>query len=209
MKGIRCLFQIKSTLKKIYKRRQFLKNAIVGENTTFGQRARCINEGKSYQSIQIGSYCDIDATIAVQGAGEIMVGDYTTIRYDSVVGGILGIRIGSHVIISNNVHIYDNNNHPTEPEKRWEMCESGFYSPLWKWEHSKSAQVVIKDNVWIGERVTILKGVTIGEGSIIGCDSVVTHSIPSFCVAAGNPAKVVKQLKGRFDEKNQDRRSSI
>ena len=54
--------------------------------------------------------------------------------------------------------------------------------------------VIIEDNVLIGKRCIILKGVTIGARSIIGSGSVVTKSIPADCIAAGNPCKVIKQL---------------
>ena len=116
-----------------------------------------------------------------------------------MVGAVEGVEIGSHVIISNNVHIYDNNNHPTSPKVRWEMCNQGFYGDAWKWKHASAKKIVIEDGVWIGERATILKGVTIGKGSIIGCDAVVTHNIPQYCIAAGNPAKVVKRLEAELD----------
>lgn len=56
--------------------------------------------------------------------------------------------------------------------------------------------VVIEDDVWIGARAIILQGVTIGRGSVIGAGSVVTRSIPPYSVAAGNPARVIRQ---RFD----------
>ena len=55
-------------------------------------------------------------------------------------------------------------------------------------------RIVINDNVWIGERTTILKGVVIGKGAVVGCNSVVTHDVPERCVVAGNPAKIVKML---------------
>lgn len=103
--------------------------------------------------------------------------------------------IGDHVIISNHVSIYDNNNHPTRPSQRIKMTESGFYSPLWKWEQSAHKPVHIGNNVWIGEYSTILKGVTIGEGAIVGCHSVVTKDVPPYAVVAGNPARVVKMLQ--------------
>lgn len=53
--------------------------------------------------------------------------------------------------------------------------------------------VVIGDNVWIGEFVSVLPGVTIGEGSVIGTMSVVNKDIPPFCIAVGSPAKVIKR----------------
>lgn len=75
------------------------------------------------------------------------------------------------------------------------MCESGFYSALWNWSNSNAADVIIEDNVWIGERSTVLKGVTIGCGSIVACDSIVTKDVPPYTIVAGNPAKVVKKLE--------------
>lgn len=61
--------------------------------------------------------------------------------------------------------------------------------------NAKSSPIVIGDDVLIGTRCVILKGVTIGARSIIGAGSVVSRSIPSDCIAAGNPCKVIKQLK--------------
>ena len=61
-------------------------------------------------------------------------------------------------------------------------------------EGTKSAPVVIEDDVWGGAHCIILKGVTIGARSIIGAGSVVTNSIPADCVAAGNPCRVIKSL---------------
>ncbi|MCH3951570.1 MAG: hypothetical protein LKE33_11640 [Acidaminococcus sp.] len=55
-------------------------------------------------------------------------------------------------------------------------------------------EIHIKKNAWIGARVSILPGVTIGEGAIIGTGSVVTKDIPDYCVAVGNPAHVVKKI---------------
>lgn len=62
-------------------------------------------------------------------------------------------------------------------------------------EGTKSAPVVIEDDVWVGAHCIILKGVTIGARSVIGAGSVVTKSISADCVAAGNPCKVIKNLK--------------
>lgn len=54
-------------------------------------------------------------------------------------------------------------------------------------------EIKIGDNVWIGDKATILSGVTIGENSVIAANSVVTRDVPSYCVAAGNPCRVVKR----------------
>ena len=195
MNMIRKLFRIKVLLKERYKRSTFLKAAVVGKNVHFGQNARCINQTGHKNNLKIGDCCDIDATIALQDDAVITIGDHTTIRYDSFLRGVEKIIIGSHVIISNHVHIYDNNNHPISPKIRHNMCENGFYGNAWKWRHSSHASVIIGDDVWIGERVTILKGVTIGNGSVVGCDSVVTHDVPAYSVAAGNPACIVKKIE--------------
>jgi acetyltransferase-like isoleucine patch superfamily enzyme len=55
--------------------------------------------------------------------------------------------------------------------------------------------ISMKDNVWVGFNSTILKGVKIGKGAVIAACSVVTKDIPEFCIAAGNPAKVIKHIE--------------
>ena len=176
----------------MYKTAIFNKNAKLGKNTIFGAQSNCINDGGD---IIIGNNCDIHAIISVKKNGVIKIGSFTTIRGNSVIGAVKKIEIGDYVIISNNVTIYDNNNHPISPVKRMEMCKSGFYSNLWDWKYSRFSSIKIEDNVWIRERAVILKGVTIGKGSVIGCNSVVTKSIPPYSIAVGNPAVVVKSIE--------------
>ena len=93
-------------------------------------------------------------------------------------------RIGNNVKIGGCVLITDTDAHPMDYMARRSSNEG-----------TKSAPVVIEDDVWIGAHCIILKGVTIGARSIIGAGSVVTKSIPADCVAAGNPCKVIKLLK--------------
>ena len=67
--------------------------------------------------------------------------------------------------------------------------------------------VVIKDGVWIGQNVCILPGVTIGEKAIVGAGSVVTKSIPDYCIAVGNPARVIKKYnfeKHKWESEDKD-----
>ena len=73
------------------------------------------------------------------------------------------------------------------------------------WEKSTPAlcdlplkgDTVVENDVWIGQNVTILPGVHIGSGAIIGANSVVSKDVPPYCIAAGNPARIVRK---RFDE---------
>lgn len=55
--------------------------------------------------------------------------------------------------------------------------------------------VIIGNNVWIGDKATILPGVTIGNGSVIAANAVVTKDVPAFCIAGGNPARIIKQYQ--------------
>jgi maltose O-acetyltransferase len=62
-------------------------------------------------------------------------------------------------------------------------------------EHTISKPVIIRDDVWLGMGVTVLKGVEIGERAVIGAGSLVTKSIPPDSLAVGTPAKVIKRLR--------------
>lgn len=97
--------------------------------------------------------------------------------YISCLGGV---KIGEYFHCGQNLMIHTNNHD----------YDHGDRIPYGKKQIIE--EVVIKDFVWCGANVIILPGVTIGEGCIIGAGSVVTHDIPNYAVAAGNPAKVLK-----------------
>ena len=94
------------------------------------------------------------------------------------------IKIGNHVKIGGCVLMTDTDAHPIDFMARRSSNEG-----------TKSAPIVIEDDVWVGAHSIILKGVTIGARSIIGAGNVVTKNIPADCVAAGNPCRVIKNLK--------------
>ena len=179
-------------LKEIYKKKRFEKFAEIDSSLKVYFCSGCFAERKGL--IKIGKNCDIAGTLYSMQEGKISVGNYTEIRENSFIGSVNNIQIGDCVIISNNVKIYDNNHHPTNPKIREKMCREGFFGDAWRWNYAENAPVIINDNVWIGERSTILKGVTIGRGAIVACNSVVTKDVPEYSIVAGNPAKVVKYL---------------
>lgn len=177
-------------------KRSFRKNAILGKNVQFGNAGcNCSSQSKCKQDIIIGENSFINGIFCTQANGKIVVGDHFYLGANSMLGAINSIKIGKCVIISNDVKIYDNNNHPTSPKARMEMSLGGFSNDNWQWKHSASAPIVIEDNVWVGQYSTILKGVTIGKGSIVATRAVVTKDVPPYSIVAGNPAKVVKKIE--------------
>lgn len=113
------------------------------------------------------------------------IGDFTFVGYGVSIRVAQRVQIGKYCKISDRCVIADNNGHPLDMIRR---CADLPVDP------SEVHPVIIEDGVWIGTCAVILKGVTIGKGSIIGAGSVVTKSIPPHCIAAGNPACVVKKL---------------
>lgn len=124
--------------------------------------------------------------------GKIELGNNTKIGDGSQIFCVDSITIGDFTAIATNVTIVDNNNHPINPEFRQYMRLTPHKSDARSWIHSDHKPVVIGKNCWIGASVRIQKGVTIGDNSIIAACSVVTKDVPANCIAAGNPAKIVK-----------------
>lgn len=73
-------------------------------------------------------------------------------------------------------------------------CCTSLFRPLSRLQYSKG-EVAIGRNVWIGDKVTVLPGVHIGDGAIIGAGSVVTGDVPAYAVVAGNPARIIRNLQ--------------
>ncbi len=102
-------------------------------------------------------------------------------------GGICAAKeviLGDNILMGANAFITDTDFHPIEKENR-----------RFRKDNVISKKVVIEDNVFIGMNSLILKGVTVGENSIIGAGSIVTNDIPPNCIALGIPAKVIKKIE--------------
>ncbi|MCX6773569.1 MAG: acyltransferase [Candidatus Micrarchaeota archaeon] len=96
--------------------------------------------------------------------------------YNSRIDCSKSIEMGDDVIISENVVIMDSDRH--------DILREGY---------ERSKPIKIGDHVWIGIRAMILKGVTIGNGSIVAAGAIVTRDVPENCLVAGIPAKVIKR----------------
>jgi acetyltransferase-like isoleucine patch superfamily enzyme len=111
--------------------------------------------------------------------GGIDIGDYALISPGSQIISSIGISIGAGTMLASGVYISDSDWHGTYDRTR---------------EAGQAAPITIDDNVWLGLRAIVGKGVRIGKNSIIGAGSVVTQDIPPNVIAAGNPASVRREL---------------
>lgn len=170
------------------------KVAVIGGGCVFGLNSRVINKTGIKDAITIGDNVMMHGTIIVEGNGSVKLNDKVNIRRETYLGSTCSIIIGEGTIISDNVSIMDNNNHPTKPDDRKQMVASGWSTPLWSWVYSDGKPVSIGSNVWICQGAKVLKGVTIVENSIIATAAVVTHGDSNPGVFAGNPAVIVKRI---------------
>jgi acetyltransferase-like isoleucine patch superfamily enzyme len=165
-------------------------------------KSRCVAVGKNLTMLQalplvtgnLKIYAGDDVTIDgtntfaanhVYDAPELRIGSHSFIGWHVTISVGQRVVIGQHCLIGANVLIADNDMHPlsAEARRRNEAVAKELIKP-----------VHIGNDVWIGAGCYILKGVTIGDGSIIGAGSVVVENIPPGCIAAGNPARIVKHL---------------
>lgn len=145
----------------------------IGTGTHFGEHSfltaweRTCAGGDFNPEIRIGKDCCFGAWNHITAINKIQIGD--------------NLLTGKWVTITDNSH----------GEIDFETLQ---IPPIMRQVTSKGP-VVIGANVWIGDKATILPGVTIGDGAVIAANSVVTKDVPAYSVAAGNPAKIIKQVK--------------
>lgn len=136
--------------------------------------------GKGGQITATDTYC------GERWTPEIIIGNNCKIGTYSHISAIKGIYIGDNVLTGKSILITDNAHGRSE---RAMLDIPPKLRPL-----SSVGPVRIGDNVWIGDKASIMPGVTIGKGSIVAANSVVTRDVPPYCVVGGVPAKVMKQV---------------
>lgn len=188
------LVKLYDSMRKRWRYAAFRLNSRIGHVSVGGTLwinvpLRCDGNGKVLLGprVSIGYlYAPIlgDGMVGLQARSKnavIVVGADTSFSNNVQVIAECGVSIGDRCLIGDAVLILDSDFHDLSADGR----------------HSRPAAaepVVLEDNVFIGSRVIILKGVTIGKDSVIGAGSVVVHSIPPGVIAAGNPAKVIRTL---------------
>lgn len=155
--------------------------------------ARIENSSGSADSIDIGDSTVVLGTLCVFCVGaHIKLGELSYVGPYSNIMAMGRIRIGSRVQISHGVNIYDNNSHSLSASARFEHMRqilTQCHPP--KVVDVEIAAIEICDDAWIGFGSTILKGVRIGRGAVIGAGTMVTKSVPDYAIVVGNPQRVI------------------
>lgn len=112
--------------------------------------------------------------------GELRIGARSLVNFGTSIVAYERVTIGERALIGTHCLITDTSFHDVDPERRLEP--------------PKAAPVAIGENVWLGARVVVLPGVTIGDDCAIGVGSIVTSDIPPRSLAAGVPARVIRAL---------------
>ena len=141
----------------------------------------------------MGEHVHVDIDFHCEYGKNIHVGSQVIINMNCTFVDNNRIDIGNRVLIASDVKMYTAT-HSTDPSVR-------NYSPNSDpdfWCQTYSKPIRIEDEVWIGGGAILLPGVTIGRGSVIGAGAVVTRDIPPYCVAVGNPCRVIKKINKVF-----------
>jgi acetyltransferase-like isoleucine patch superfamily enzyme len=125
---------------------------------------------------------DAKVSIKVAEAASLIIGDDVFLNGGVSIEAWREVRIGSNVLMAPYASIIDDDRHEMEPGARRDK-----------------GPVIVGDNVWLGRNVAVLPGVRIGDGSVIGANSVVSRDIPAGCFAAGAPARVIRNLDRSAD----------
>lgn len=140
---------------------------------------------KNWGRMIVGDRTQLVSTVATlelvtMEGGTLEIGPRTLLNYGGSIAAHERVTIGERCLIGTHAIIIDNDFHRIEPERRL--------------EHPESRPITIGANVWIGARVIVLPGVTIGADSCIAAGSVVVDEIPPRTLAAGVPARVIRAL---------------
>ena len=154
------------------------------------------NPRKDPSKISIGANSHVRGRLLLfRRSGDIRIGDWTYIGDGSRIWSRCSVQIGNHVSISHLVDVFDTNCHPIDVQEHRRDLEAILGSDTDDPSVTvEDAPVVIEDDVRIGCKATVLKGVRIGRGAFVAAGAVVTSDVPPLTMVAGVPARVVKEI---------------
>lgn len=176
----------------------------IGDSLTFDNfflNVRLPKANKVY--VTIGNDCMVGGTFTFESSeGEVLIGNRVYFAGGNVIS-TNKIEIEDDVFISWGVYFFDNDSHSLDYKHRlndmqnhlkdWRSGLSN-YNVSKDWRNVNSAPIKVCKYAWVGMECKILKGVTIGEGAIVGTGSVVTKDVEPWTIVGGNPAKLIKVI---------------
>lgn len=178
----------------------------LGDNSFYAESfdVKLHNPEKGKVYLTIGQRCIIEGVFHFErDTGTIQIGDRVHIGPDTKMISIQQISIGNDVIIEDHCILCDHNAHPVIWEDRSKdtiqeyqdliQDKDGLENKEWSKVIKKSIR--IEDKAWIGFGVTVLKGVTIGEGAVVSAKSVVVKDVAPYTIVGGNPARKIGEVK--------------
>jgi len=182
-------------------RRRYRSQMDCHDSTQFMPNFSILGKGKK---VKIGKRSILGVNVILENSNaEVKIGDNVYIGNSKIICK-QKVVLGNNILIAWGVTIYDHDSHSVIIEDRRNdifqtytdfINEKGNYLKNKNWEIVNSNPIIIEDDVWLGMESLILKGVTVGEGSIVAARSVVTKDVAPYTIVAGNPAKEVKKLK--------------
>lgn len=176
-----------SLAERCWKARQFATSAAVGPLLTrsadeVGTRVRCIGRPRivNLGTMTLGDHVvlrsrPVAVELATRSGGTLSIGDHTSINSGSSIHADRSVRIGARVRIGPYVHVMDTSFHAVGLDRA----------------RPEARPIEIDDDVWICVKSTILPGVHIGRGAVVGANSVVVGDVPAYAIVAGSPARVI------------------
>jgi acetyltransferase-like isoleucine patch superfamily enzyme len=169
--------------------------SIIDPTVWLSDDASIENNSQPKEKIRIGSNSRIMGQIFLfDSDGEVVIGSDCFIGPGSKIWSAKRISIGDRVLIAHNVNIIDNISHPLDARLRYEENSNFVNTGIHSHVDIKASEIIIDDDVWIGFNCSIMRGVKIGKGAIIGSCSLVTKDIAPWTVNVGNPLRCIRQL---------------
>ncbi|MHB8066504.1 MAG: acyltransferase [Desulfobaccales bacterium] len=188
--------QLIQALTTWWRKNRLAQRARLGEQVRCGPRTSIYLEGARKDQVIIGNYVTLlEAELRCYRHGRIAIDDYSWFSLRTQIISCSSVTIGKYCIVGRDVYISDTNEHPLDPVVRREQTLQYLQKGLLPDRYAaETSPIVIQDDVWVGERAFILKGVTVGQGAVVAAGTVVTKSVPAYSIVAGNPAQVVKMI---------------
>jgi acetyltransferase-like isoleucine patch superfamily enzyme len=162
--------------------REFMRREAFVRWPVHGNVLEAFREGRL--EVGPGALFEPHVWITAPGEARVRVGEGSFLNIGVMVAAQELVEIGSHCMFANGCFVTDANHRFDDPDKP--VTWQGFTS---------KGPTRVEDNVWCGANVVITTGVTVGERSVIGANSVVTQDVPPFSIAAGVPAKVLREIQ--------------